>query len=82
MIFTGPLIVGGLGFSSGGIVSGSVGSSMMSAMAPTAAGGVVATLQSVGAAGFGATGTAAMGAVGSSIGAGIGIVTDTLLKCD
>ena len=54
----------------------------MSLMAPTAAGGIVATLQSIGAAGFGAAGTATLGAVGSSIGAGIGIVTNTLLKCN
>ena len=51
---------------------------MMFATAPTAAGGVAATLQS---AGFGPTGTATVAAVGSSIGAGVGIVTDTLLKC-
>ena len=55
---------------------------MMSLMAPTAAGGIVATLQSIGAAGFGALGTATLGVVGSSIGAGIVIVTDTLLKCN
>ena len=82
MIFTGPLIVGGLGFSSGGIIGGSIGSYMMSLMAPTAAGGIVATLQSIGAAGFGALGTATLGVVGSSIGAGTVIVTDALLKCN
>ena len=73
MIFSGPFIVAGLGFSSWGIVSESVGSSMMSIMAPTTAGGIVSTLQSIGAAGFGATRTATMGAVGSSIGAGVGM---------
>ena len=42
---------------------------MMSAMAPTVAGGVVATLQSVGAAGLGSAGAAVVGAVGAAVGA-------------
>lgn len=67
-----PLIVGALGFGAGGIAAGSIGASMMSYMAPTVAGGVVATLQSVGAAGLGLGGTAAVGAVGSATGAGVG----------
>ena len=82
MIFAAPLVVSGLGFSSSGIIGGTAASSMMSTTAPTAAGGVVATFQSIGAAGLGSTGTATMGTVGSFIGAGVGIVTDTLLKCD
>ena len=45
---------------------------MMSAMAPTVAGGVVATLQSVGAAGLGASGTVALASVGSAIGGAVG----------
>ncbi|XP_019862868.1 PREDICTED: interferon alpha-inducible protein 6-like [Amphimedon queenslandica] len=47
-----PLVAGALGFGAGGIVAGPVGASVMSGMAPTAAGGVVATLQSIGAAGL------------------------------
>ncbi len=42
---------------------------MMSTLAPTAAGGVVATLQSVGAAGLGTTGTAVVASAGSAVGA-------------
>ena len=45
------------------------------AMAPTAAGGIVATLQSVGAAGLGAAGTAAAAAAGAgAAGAGAAAV--------
>ena len=47
-----PLVAAALGFTAGGIAAGSVCASMMSAMAPTA-GGVAATLQSIGAAGMG-----------------------------
>ena len=57
-----------LGFGGGGIVAGSAAASMMSAMAPTVTGGVVATLQSVGAAGLGTSGTAALATVWSTIG--------------
>ena len=41
---------------------------MMSAMAPTVKGSLVATLQSVGAAGLGRNGTAVLATVGSTIG--------------
>ena len=44
---------------------------MMSAMGPVAAGGVVATLQSVGAAGLGAAGTTVVAAAGATVGAGV-----------
>ena len=67
-----PLVVAGLGFGAGGIVAGSTAASMMSWMAPTAAGGIVATLQSVGAAGLGLAGTTAVAATGVSVGAGVG----------
>ena len=65
-----PAVVGALGFSAGGIVSGSVGAWMMSTCGgATAATGVVATLQSVGAAGLGLGGTIVAGGVGASAGA-------------
>ena len=64
-----PLVVAGLGFGAGGIVAGSAAASMMSAWAPTVAGGIVATLQSVGAAGLGAAGTAAVATAGGVAGA-------------
>ena len=62
----------GLGFGAGGIVAGSTAASMMSWMAPMAAAGLVATLQSVGAAGLGLAGTTAVAATGGSVGAGVG----------
>ena len=64
-----PLVVAGLGFGAGGIAAGSTAAAMMSAWAPTAAGGIVATLQSVGAAGLGAAGTAAVATAGGVAGA-------------
>ncbi|XP_064394979.1 uncharacterized protein LOC135342214 [Halichondria panicea] len=66
-----PLVVAGLGFTAGGIASGSIAASMMSAMAPTMAGGIVATLQSVGAAGFSAAGVAALAGAGGTAGAAV-----------
>ena len=67
-----PVVVAGLGFTTAGIAAGSVGASMMSAMAPTAAGGIVATLQPVGAAGLGAAGTTGSGGdVGGALGKAI-----------
>jgi hypothetical protein len=49
---------------------------MMSALAPTVAGGVVATLQSVGAAGLGAAGVAVVGAAGAAAGGAAGNAMD------
>ena len=66
-----PLVVSALGFKALGIGSGSAAASIMSAWAPTTAGGVVATLQSVGAAGMGAAGTAATAAAGAVTGAAV-----------
>ena len=47
-----PYIITLLGFTSGGIAAGSYAASLMSTLAPTAASGVVATLQSLGAGGM------------------------------
>ncbi|XP_064394971.1 uncharacterized protein LOC135342207 isoform X2 [Halichondria panicea] len=69
VVVAAPLVVAGLGFTAGGIASGSIAASMMSAMAPTVAGGIVATLQSVGAAGFSAAGVAALAGAGGTVGA-------------
>ncbi|XP_011408898.1 PREDICTED: interferon alpha-inducible protein 27-like protein 2A [Amphimedon queenslandica] len=72
-----PFVVSALGFNAGGIAAGSVGASMMSAMAPTAGGGVVATLQSVGVLGLSAGAKVGIGAAGAVVGAAIGAaVTD------
>ena len=79
-IISAPIVVTGLGFGAGGIVAGSIASSMMSFMAPTAAAGVVATLQSVGAVGIGASGSVLLGAVGSASGIITTIVGDKLIK--
>ena len=67
-----PLVVAGLGFGAGGIAAGSPAAAMMSAWAPTVAGGIVATLQSVGAAGLGAVGAVAVAAAGGVAGAAAG----------
>ncbi|CAB4015736.1 interferon alpha-inducible 27 2A isoform X1 [Paramuricea clavata] len=64
-----PAVLTAAGFTGAGITAGSLGAYMMSALAPTAAGGVVATLQSVGAAGLGYAGSAVVGAVGAAVGA-------------
>ena len=64
-----PFIVAGIGFTAGGIASGSIAAFLMSVLAPTVTGGIVATLQSVGAAGFSAAGVAALAGVGGTVGA-------------
>lgn len=72
-----PIVAGALGFGATGIVAGSTATSMMSVLGggATAAGGVVATLQSAGATGtiaFSAMTTAAMATAGGLLGAAIG----------
>ena len=76
----GPAVVAGvvstMGFGTGGIASGSVAAAMMSAQATTlgggvAAGGALATLQSIGAAGLGVMGTTASMSGGAGLGVGI-----------
>lgn len=67
------LSVGALGFGAGGIVGGSYAASMMSAQAVASGGGVsagsmVATLQSIGAAGLGLTGTTVSMGTGGAVG--------------
>ncbi|CAB4035909.1 interferon alpha-inducible 27 2A isoform X1, partial [Paramuricea clavata] len=52
---------------------------MMFALAPTIAGGLVATLQSAGAAGLGSAGAAVVGAVGAAVGAAAGELRAGLL---
>ncbi|XP_051892601.1 interferon alpha-inducible protein 27-like protein 2A isoform X2 [Pristis pectinata] len=68
-----PVIVGLAGFTSTGITAGSIGAHLMSASAVlngggVASGGVVATLQSVGAAGFSTVGTTVLGTFGAVTG--------------
>lgn len=57
-------VVGAMGFGTGGIAAGSLGAWMMSLEGSVAAGGVVATLQSIGAAGLG------LGLTSMAVGAG------------
>ena len=70
-----PLVVSALGFGAGGIVAGSTAASMMSAWAPTAAGGVVAILQSTGAIGLSALAEVVIGAAGAAVGGVFGAIT-------
>jgi hypothetical protein len=64
-----PAAVSVLGFKAGGIAAGSFAASMMSWMAPTAAGGAVATMQSIGVVGLGVAGGAVVIGVGAVGGA-------------
>ncbi|XP_040831630.1 interferon alpha-inducible protein 27-like protein 2A, partial [Ochotona curzoniae] len=69
-----PVVLGALGFTAGGIAASSIASSMMSAAAVAngggvAAGSLVATLQSVGAAGLAASTNAILGTAGAGVGA-------------
>ncbi|XP_062889677.1 interferon alpha-inducible protein 27-like protein 2A [Mobula hypostoma] len=68
-----PVVVGFAGFTGAGVAAGSIGAHMMSAAAIANGGGVVAgsavaVLQSIGAAGLSAAGTAAVGTVGAAAG--------------
>ncbi|XP_055512165.1 interferon alpha-inducible protein 27-like protein 2A [Leucoraja erinacea] len=68
-----PLAVGALGFTAAGISAGSAAASAMSTLAvmnggATAAGGIVATLQSAGAIGLTASATAAVAGTGATVG--------------
>ncbi len=79
-VVTAPLIVGAIGFSAGGIVAGSWAASMMSVLAPTAAGGVVATLQSVGAAGLGFAGATVLAGTGTVVGGASGAAVNAVVR--
>lgn len=67
-----PVAVGLLGFTAGGIAAGSTAAAMMSSAATAAgggvvAGGMVATLQSIGAAGLGLGAKVAIGAASTAV---------------
>ena len=71
-VFAAPVVVGALGFSAAGIQAGSAGAWMMSLYGGSVpAAGVVATLQSFGAAGMGIVGTVVAGGAGAVAGAKI-----------
>ncbi|XP_063445452.1 interferon alpha-inducible protein 27-like protein 2B isoform X2 [Mytilus trossulus] len=53
-----PAALGAIGFTSGGVAGGSIAAAMMSSVGNVAAGSAIATMQSIGAAGLGAAGTA------------------------
>ena len=64
-----PVVLGAAGFTAAGVAAGSFGAWMMSLSGGSvAAGGLVATLQSVGAAGLGTAGTAAVATAGAAVG--------------
>ncbi|XP_028660597.1 interferon alpha-inducible protein 27-like protein 2A [Erpetoichthys calabaricus] len=68
-----PVLLGAIGFTTAGIAAGSIAAKMMSAAAianggGVVAGGVIATLQSLGT-GIGISGTILSGAAGGAIGA-------------
>ncbi|KAK2507710.1 hypothetical protein MC885_008392 [Smutsia gigantea] len=72
-----PVVLGTLGFTSAGIAASSIAAKMMSAAAISngggvAAGSLVATLQSVGAAGLSTSSNILLASVGSAIGALLG----------
>ncbi|RVE57054.1 hypothetical protein OJAV_G00212400 [Oryzias javanicus] len=68
-----PVLLGAVGFTATGIAAGSYAASWMSAVAVAngggvAAGSLISVLTSVGMGGLGATGTAAVGSVGGTVG--------------
>ncbi len=63
-----PAALGAVGFTSAGIVAGSVAAKAMSVAAPIPSGSLVATAQSAGAAGIGVTGKVIGAAVGAAVG--------------
>ena len=64
-----PLVLGAAGFTAGGVAAGSLAAKAMSVAATTGVGGgVVAALQSAGAAGLGYVGTAVVGTAGAATG--------------
>ncbi|KAB1277231.1 Interferon alpha-inducible protein 27-like protein 2 [Camelus dromedarius] len=72
-----PVVLGALGFTGAGIAASSIAAKMMSAAAianggGVAAGSLVATLQSVGAAGLSTSSNILLGSVGSAFGALLG----------
>ncbi|CAH0557944.1 unnamed protein product [Brassicogethes aeneus] len=79
-IAAGPAIVSAVGFTAAGIAAKSTAAMMMSCSGgATAAGGVVATLQSVGATGS-ILGSGVTTAIGGSIGAATGAYINTLFE--
>nr|KAF6387043.1 interferon alpha inducible protein 27 like 1 [Myotis myotis] len=76
-----PVVLGAMGFTSAGIAASSIAAKMMSAAAianggGVAAGGLVATLQSAGAAGLSVSSNILLGLTGSSIGGWLGSKTN------
>ncbi|XP_045144074.1 interferon alpha-inducible protein 27-like protein 2A [Echinops telfairi] len=72
-----PVVLGAVGFTSAGIAASSIAAKMMSAAAVANGGGVaagtlVATLQSVGAAGLSTSSNILLGTAGSAVGAYMG----------
>ncbi|XP_042216292.1 uncharacterized protein LOC121862254 isoform X1 [Homarus americanus] len=80
-----PVVLTGIGFTSAGIAASSIASAMMSSAAianggGVAAGGLVAVLQSAGAAGIGLGANACIAGAGAAVGAGVGAVAAKVVK--
>ncbi|XP_030055205.1 interferon alpha-inducible protein 27-like protein 2 [Microcaecilia unicolor] len=78
-----PIVIGMTGFTSAGIAGSSLAAKMMSAAAlanggGVAAGGIVAVLQSIGAAGFSVAAQATLGTIGAGAGAILGAALEML----
>ena len=81
-IYAALALIALLGFTPAGIVAGSWGASLMSFMAPTSAGGIVAILQSIGVLGFGIASKILLFITGGTVGtAGIHITGYVLRFC-
>ena len=69
----GAMGVAGLGFTASGILKGSYAALMMSKLGPVVSGGILSTLQSIGATGFGTLGKAILTTFGTGLGAGLSV---------
>ena len=73
-----PAALSVIGFTSSGVAGGSLAAAMMSSVGNVAAGNAIATMQSIGAAGLGATGTA----VGATVSGVCGVAAAKVSNSD
>ena len=69
----GALGLAALGFTASGILKGSFAALLMSKLSPVVSGGIVSTLQSIGATGFGIVEKAVLTTFGTSLSAGLAV---------
>ena len=80
-IYAAPALIALLGFGPAGIVAGTLAAWLMAMKAPTAAGGIVATLQSIGVLGLGLASKILLFITGGTVGtAGIHIINGYVLR--